>query len=78
MAYDHCYHQACDTFANNSNQGLSEMSDAAAHAVYTFGRTRAEIVNDGALKPGRHGTPSASSGGAGAAGGGGHEEAVAK
>jgi Zn-dependent M28 family amino/carboxypeptidase len=36
IAYDPCYHQACDTFANNSNTGLDQMSDAAAHAVITF------------------------------------------
>ena len=56
QAYDPCYHQACDTFANNSDDGLSEMSDAAAHAVYTFAKTKAEITNDGALKPGRNGS----------------------
>ena len=78
QAYDPCYHQACDTFANNSDDGLDEMSDAAAHSVYTFARTKAEITNDGALKPGRNGTPTAAGGLAGTPGGGGHEEAVAK
>ena len=33
VAYDPCYHQACDTFANNNEQGLDEMSDATAHAT---------------------------------------------
>jgi Zn-dependent M28 family amino/carboxypeptidase len=37
-AYDPCYHLACDTFANNNNRGLDEMSDAAAHTVLTFSR----------------------------------------
>lgn len=36
--YDPCYHLACDTFANNSNTGLDQMSDAVAHAVLTFSR----------------------------------------
>lgn len=35
-AYDACYHQACDTFANNNLRALDEMSDAAAHAVHVF------------------------------------------
>ncbi len=58
IAYDPCYHQACDTFANNNDQGLDEMSDAAAHAVYTFARTKEDFVNGGRLKPGRNGNPS--------------------
>jgi Zn-dependent M28 family amino/carboxypeptidase len=33
VAFDPCYHQACDTFANVSTQGLDEMADATAHAV---------------------------------------------
>jgi Zn-dependent M28 family amino/carboxypeptidase len=32
------YHQACDTFSNNSNTAFDQMSDAAAHAVLTFSR----------------------------------------
>ncbi len=50
--YDPCYHQACDTFANNSNRGLDEMSDAAAHATFTFGMTKEAVVNGGILRPG--------------------------
>jgi Zn-dependent M28 family amino/carboxypeptidase len=38
VAYDPCYHLACDTFANNSNAGLDEMSDAVAHAVLYFSK----------------------------------------
>jgi Zn-dependent M28 family amino/carboxypeptidase len=80
MAYDPCYHQACDTFENNSDAGLHEMSDAAAHAVYTFARTKEELTNDGRLKPGRFGKPTGASSGTGTAGGGGlhdHEDAPA-
>lgn len=35
-AYDPCYHQACDTVDNNSDEGLGQMVDAAAHAVLLF------------------------------------------
>jgi Zn-dependent M28 family amino/carboxypeptidase len=41
VAYDPCYHQACDTYANNSDTGLDQMSDAAAHAVITFANSTA-------------------------------------
>ncbi len=34
--FDPCYHQACDTFANNSNHALEVNSDAIAFAVLTF------------------------------------------
>ena len=44
IAYDPCYHQACDTFANNSNTGLDQMSDAAAHAILTMSRTKVDIT----------------------------------
>ena len=79
--YDPCYHQACDTFANNSDAGLDEMSDAVAHGVYTIARTKEDLTNDGRLKPGRNGTPSATSGGTGTTSGGGlhdHEDASAE
>jgi Zn-dependent M28 family amino/carboxypeptidase len=36
--YDPCYHLACDTFANNSNTVLDQMSDAVAHAVLVFAK----------------------------------------
>ena len=34
--FDPCYHQACDTFANNSNHALDTNSDLIAFAVLTF------------------------------------------
>ncbi|MDQ3785461.1 MAG: M28 family peptidase [Actinomycetota bacterium] len=34
--YDPCYHLACDTFGNNSNLGLGQLADAAAHALGTY------------------------------------------
>lgn len=36
--YDPCYHLACDTFANNSDTGLDQMSDAVAHAILLFSK----------------------------------------
>ena len=42
--YDPCYHLACDTFANNSNTGLDQMSDAVAHAVLIMSRVKVDIT----------------------------------
>ncbi|MDC5696271.1 M28 family metallopeptidase [Intrasporangium calvum] len=36
VAYDVCYHQACDNLSNINMKGLDEMSDAVAHSVLTF------------------------------------------
>jgi Zn-dependent M28 family amino/carboxypeptidase len=71
IAYDPCYHDDCDTFENNSDAGLDEMSDAAAHAVYTYSRTKEDVTNGGRLKPGRNGTPTFSNDGTGTDSGGG-------
>ena len=38
VAYDKCYHLACDTFSNVNLKGLDEMVDAAAHAAYSLSR----------------------------------------
>ena len=37
---DPCYHQACDTFANNSDTALDQMADAAAHSVDWWGSSK--------------------------------------
>jgi Zn-dependent M28 family amino/carboxypeptidase len=47
VSYDPCYHLACDTFANNSDTGLEQMSDAAAHAVLTFAMTTSAVNGTG-------------------------------
>jgi Zn-dependent M28 family amino/carboxypeptidase len=47
VAYDPCYHQACDTINNLSTKALAEMGDAAAHAVMTLARTRTGFFEDG-------------------------------
>ena len=36
LAYDPCYHEACDTFANNNDAVLSLNADAVAAATLTF------------------------------------------
>jgi Zn-dependent M28 family amino/carboxypeptidase len=43
VAYDACYHQACDTIDNLSAEALDEMSDAAAHATLTFAMTTSAV-----------------------------------
>ncbi len=42
--YDPCYHQACDTFANNSLHALAINADAVAFAVLTYAYST-ETVN---------------------------------
>jgi Zn-dependent M28 family amino/carboxypeptidase len=44
LAYDPCYHQACDTLFNLSHQALDEMSDAVAHSVWTLARSKSPIT----------------------------------
>ena len=73
-AYDPCYHQAFDTFANNTDRGLHEMSDAAAHATYTYALTEKAVTDGGPVKDGRNGTPpAADSPGPGNSPAGGHD-----
>ena len=43
LAFDPCYHQACDTFFNLSHTALDQMSDAAAHTTWTLARSRTPI-----------------------------------
>jgi Zn-dependent M28 family amino/carboxypeptidase len=45
VAYDPCYHQACDTFANNNNVALDTNADAVAYATLKYAMTTAD-VND--------------------------------
>jgi len=43
LAFDPCYHQACDTFFNLNYTALDQMSDAAAHATWTLARSKTPI-----------------------------------
>jgi Zn-dependent M28 family amino/carboxypeptidase len=48
VAYDVCYHLACDTVGNVNRDGIDEMADAAAHATLYFARrdfARNPLVN---------------------------------
>ena len=36
LAYDECYHKACDSLGNVNRQAISEMSDATAHTIIRF------------------------------------------
>jgi Zn-dependent M28 family amino/carboxypeptidase len=43
IAYDPCYHQACDTIENINEEVLEQMADAASHAILTFAMTRSAV-----------------------------------
>ncbi len=43
IAYDPCYHQACDSFANNNDQALDVNSDAVAFATLQFAQDTSAI-----------------------------------
>jgi Zn-dependent M28 family amino/carboxypeptidase len=47
VAHDPCYHQACDTLANNSDVALDQLGDAAAHSVLTFAQTTSAVNGTG-------------------------------
>ena len=47
MAYDVCYHQACDTLNNLSTKALDEMGDAAAHATLVLALSKSGLYPDG-------------------------------
>ena len=38
LAYDPCYHQACDTFFNTSDTALNQFSNVMAHVIDKYGR----------------------------------------
>ena len=47
LAYDPCYHAACDTITNLSESALDIMSDAVAHATLTFAETTSAVNGTG-------------------------------
>jgi Zn-dependent M28 family amino/carboxypeptidase len=47
FAFDRCYHQLCDNLTNINDQGLSEHSDAAVHAILTFAQTQSSVKGTG-------------------------------
>ncbi len=80
QAYDPCYHAACDTYANNSDTAIDQMSDAIAHAVITYGQN-SEAINGVKGKGNLRTVPGNAGPGTGLGGGGGlhdgHEDEVA-
>ncbi len=46
VAYDECYHQACDTVSNLNAQALYELGDAAAHATFVLATSKSGIYPD--------------------------------
>ena len=47
LAYDPCYHQACDNINNLSTTALGEFADASAHATLTLARSKSGFFEDG-------------------------------
>src|SRR5205085_11045614 len=43
VAYDHCYHQACDTIDSINDTSLDQLSDAAAAAVITLAQSTTSV-----------------------------------
>ena len=43
IAYDPCYHQACDTIDNVNRTGLHQMADAAAHAILLYAMSTSSV-----------------------------------
>jgi len=51
VAYDVCYHQACDTLANVNVQALDYNSDAIAHALLTYAFDTRSVNGEGRGHP---------------------------
>lgn len=47
VAYDPCYHEACDTTSNINTAALNQFSDAAADAVFQFAMTTSAVNGSG-------------------------------
>ena len=43
IAYDPCYHQACDTFANNNDSALETNADAVAYAALKYAMDTSDV-----------------------------------
>lgn len=55
IAFDACYHQACDTIDNVNRTGLDQLSDGAAYATGVYAYDRAPRGRDKGGKPKGHG-----------------------
>ena len=47
VAFDKCYHEACDDMNNLNAKALYELGDAAAHATFVLATSRSGIYPDG-------------------------------
>jgi Zn-dependent M28 family amino/carboxypeptidase len=48
VAYDSCYHQACDSYPSNLNDtSLDQLGDAVAHAILQFAMTTSSVNGTG-------------------------------
>jgi Zn-dependent M28 family amino/carboxypeptidase len=60
VAYDQCYHQACDDLSNVNMNAIDEMSDAVAHAILTYAMDTRSVNGEGkghpVSPPGQHTT----------------------
>jgi Zn-dependent M28 family amino/carboxypeptidase len=50
VAYDSCYHQACDDITNLSTRAIDELGDAAAHSVGTLALSKTGLDGDAKRK----------------------------
>jgi Zn-dependent M28 family amino/carboxypeptidase len=57
VAYDKCYHKACDTMTNLNTTALAQLGDAAAHAVYTLALTKSGFFPDGSRRATKKAAP---------------------
>ena len=55
LAFDPCYHQACDTIFNLSHTALDQMSDAVAHAAWTLARSQSSLTTASAARKAKRG-----------------------
>jgi Zn-dependent M28 family amino/carboxypeptidase len=80
QSYDPCYHAACDTYANNSDTAIDQMSDAIAHSVITYAQN-SQAINGVKGKGNLRTQPGSAGPGTGLGGGGGlhdgHEDEAA-
>ena len=54
MAYDPCYHQACDTIPSNINdQALNEFSDAAVSVTWKYASSKEPLVKQAKARGGK-------------------------
>jgi len=47
--FDQCYHQACDTFANNNNAVLDLNADSIAFATLTYAMSTESVTGGAAI-----------------------------